>query len=147
LPRCQALEQSQQTDGDGAQGAEGHAEGGHDTHVHFLRFRGLGLVRAGDARVGAGANIGAGTITCNYDGVFKHRTDIGARAFVGSNAALVAPVTIGDGALVAAGSVITEDVPAGALALARGRQAIKPGLGRKLIERLRDLKAAKKADA
>jgi bifunctional UDP-N-acetylglucosamine pyrophosphorylase/glucosamine-1-phosphate N-acetyltransferase len=105
------------------------------------------LAYIGDARVGAGANIGAGAITCNYDGVFKHHTDIGARAFVGSNAALVAPVSIGDGALVAAGSVITEDVPAGALALGRGRQATRPGLGQKLIERLRALKAAKGADA
>ncbi len=102
------------------------------------------LTYIGDARVGAGANIGAGTITCNYDGVFKHHTDIGARSFIGSNSALVAPVTIGDGALVAAGSVITEDVPAGALALGRGRQTTKPGLGAKLIARLRALKAAKK---
>jgi bifunctional UDP-N-acetylglucosamine pyrophosphorylase/glucosamine-1-phosphate N-acetyltransferase len=101
------------------------------------------LAYVGDARVGAGANIGAGTITCNYDGVFKHRTDIGARAFIGSNSALVAPVTIGDGALVAAGSVITEDVPAGALAVARGRQANKPGLGARIIERLRALKSGK----
>jgi bifunctional UDP-N-acetylglucosamine pyrophosphorylase/glucosamine-1-phosphate N-acetyltransferase len=105
------------------------------------------LAYIGDARIGAGANIGAGAITCNYDGVFKHHTDIGARAFVGSNAALVAPVTIGDDALVAAGSVITEDVPAGALALGRGRQATRPGLGQKLIERLRALKAAKGAGA
>jgi len=101
------------------------------------------LTYIGDARVGAGANIGAGTITCNYDGVFKHHTDIGAGAFIGSNSALVAPVRIGDGALVGAGSVITEDVPDGALAIARGRQATKPGIGRKLIERLRALKSAK----
>ncbi|UOM34598.1 bifunctional UDP-N-acetylglucosamine diphosphorylase/glucosamine-1-phosphate N-acetyltransferase GlmU [Acuticoccus sp. I52.16.1] len=80
----------------------------------------------GDAVVGAAANIGAGTITCNYDGVAKHRTEIGAGAFIGSNSALVAPVTIGEGAFVASGSVITEDVPANALALARGRQATKP---------------------
>ena len=72
----------------------------------------------GDARVGAGANIGAGTITCNYDGAAKHRTDIGAGAFIGSNSALVAPVKIGDGAYVGSGSVITRDVPADALALA-----------------------------
>jgi len=85
----------------------------------------------GDADVGAGSNIGAGTITCNYDGKNKHRTKIGAGAFIGSNTALVAPVTVGDGALVAAGSVITQDVPDGALALARGRQvnkAKKPAL-------------------
>ncbi len=81
----------------------------------------------GDARVGARANIGAGTITCNYDGFFKHHTDIGAGAFIGSNSALVAPVRIGDGAYVGSGSVITEDVPADALAIARGAQVEKPG--------------------
>ncbi len=81
----------------------------------------------GDARVGAGANIGAGTITCNYDGFSKFKTDIGAGAFVGSNSALVAPVRIGDGAYVGSGSVITEDVEADALAVARGRQAVRPG--------------------
>ena len=78
------------------------------------------LAYIGDARVGAGANIGAGTITCNYDGAAKHRTDIGKGAFIGSNSALVAPVKIGDGAYVGSGSVITEDVPADALALGRG---------------------------
>ena len=77
----------------------------------------------GDARVGAGANIGAGTITCNYDGSAKHRTDIGAGAFIGSNSALVAPVKIGDGAYVGSGSVITSEVPAGALAIGRGSQS------------------------
>ncbi len=81
----------------------------------------------GDADVGSDTNIGAGTITCNYDGYNKHRTRIGSRAFIGSDTALVAPVTVGDGAIVAAGSVITEDVPADALALARGRQENKPG--------------------
>ena len=90
-----------------------------------------------------GANVGAGTITCNYDGVFKHRTEIGARAFIGSNTALVAPVTVGDGALIAAGSVITADVPAGALAVARGRQEVKPGLGTRIMDRLRALKSGK----
>jgi bifunctional UDP-N-acetylglucosamine pyrophosphorylase / glucosamine-1-phosphate N-acetyltransferase len=83
----------------------------------------------GDASVGARANIGAGTITCNYDGVAKHRTEIGEGAFIGSDTALVAPVRIGARALVAAGSVITEDVPDDALAIARGRQATKPGRG------------------
>jgi len=83
----------------------------------------------GDASIGPGANIGAGTITCNYDGLAKHRTEIGAGAFIGSDTALVAPVRIGERALVAAGSVITEDVPADALAIARGRQATKPGRG------------------
>jgi bifunctional UDP-N-acetylglucosamine pyrophosphorylase/glucosamine-1-phosphate N-acetyltransferase len=81
----------------------------------------------GDARVGEGANIGAGTITCNYDGKAKHRTDIGKGAFIGSNSALVAPVTVGDNAYVGSGSVITEDVPAGALALGRARQVVKEG--------------------
>jgi len=81
----------------------------------------------GDARVGPGANIGAGTITCNYDGFAKHRTDIGAGAFIGSNTALVAPVRVGDGAIVGAGSVVTKDVEADALAVARGQQAEKPG--------------------
>ncbi len=85
------------------------------------------LTYIGDAHVGARANIGAGTITCNYDGVAKHRTEIGAGAFIGSNAALVAPVKVGAGAIVAAGSVITEDVEANALAVARGRQVTKPG--------------------
>jgi bifunctional UDP-N-acetylglucosamine pyrophosphorylase/glucosamine-1-phosphate N-acetyltransferase len=79
----------------------------------------------GDARIGAAANIGAGTITCNYDGFAKHRTEIGAGAFVGSNSALVAPVSIGDGAYVGSGSVVTENVPADALAVARGRQVVK----------------------
>ncbi len=87
------------------------------------------LAYLGDASVGAGSNIGAGTITCNYDGVNKHRTEIGARSFIGSNTALVAPVRVGDGALVAAGSTITEDVPDNTLALARGRQVNKPGRG------------------
>jgi bifunctional UDP-N-acetylglucosamine pyrophosphorylase/glucosamine-1-phosphate N-acetyltransferase len=101
------------------------------------------LSYVGDAHVGARANLGAGTITCNYDGVFKHRTEIGAGAFVGSNAALVAPVRIGAHALVAAGSTVTEDVPEGALALARARQTTKPGFGARLMERLRALKSAK----
>ena len=81
----------------------------------------------GDARVGAGANIGAGTITCNYDGFDKFKTDIGAGAFIGSNSALVAPVKVGDGAYVGSGSVVTHDVEPDALAVARGRQVEKPG--------------------
>ncbi|CAA2154757.1 Bifunctional protein GlmU [Methylobacterium brachiatum] len=85
------------------------------------------LTYLGDAEIGAKANIGAGTITCNYDGVLKHQTNIGAGAFIGSNSALVAPVTVGEGAYVASGSVITDDVPADAMAVARGRQAVKPG--------------------
>jgi bifunctional UDP-N-acetylglucosamine pyrophosphorylase/glucosamine-1-phosphate N-acetyltransferase len=85
------------------------------------------LTYLGDAEIGAETNIGAGTITCNYDGYAKHRTTIGARVFIGSDTALVAPVTVGDGAITAAGSVITEDVPADALAIARGRQVTKQG--------------------
>jgi bifunctional UDP-N-acetylglucosamine pyrophosphorylase / glucosamine-1-phosphate N-acetyltransferase len=85
------------------------------------------LTYLGDARVGEGANIGAGTITCNYDGFTKSMTEIGAGAFIGSDTALVAPVRIGDGAITAAGSVITQDVAADALAVARGAQVEKPG--------------------
>jgi bifunctional UDP-N-acetylglucosamine pyrophosphorylase / glucosamine-1-phosphate N-acetyltransferase len=95
------------------------------------------LAYIGDARVGAGANVGAGTITCNYDGVAKHHTDIGAGAFIGSNSALVAPVKIGDGAYVGSGSVVTKDVPAGALVVGRAKQAIKEGWAK----RLQDLKS------
>ena len=94
----------------------------------------------GDADIGAGTNIGAGTITCNYDGYFKHRTTIGANAFIGSNTALVAPVRVGDGATVAAGSVITRDVAAEGLALARGQQVEKPGRAKEI----RAMLAAKK---
>lgn len=83
------------------------------------------LTYVGDSEVGADTNIGAGTITCNYDGFKKHRTIVGARAFVGSNTTLVAPVTIGDEAIVAAGSVVTEDVPAGGLGIGRARQTNK----------------------
>jgi bifunctional UDP-N-acetylglucosamine pyrophosphorylase / glucosamine-1-phosphate N-acetyltransferase len=89
----------------------------------------------GDAHVGAGANIGAGTITCNYDGFAKHRTEIGEGAFIGSNSALVAPVTIGAGAYVGSGSVITRNVSPEALAVARGQQVEKPGWARRQRER------------
>ena len=85
------------------------------------------LSYVGDAHVGAESNLGAGTITCNYDGYIKSRTEIGPGAFIGVNTALVAPVTVGAGAYVGTGSVITDDVPADALALARGRQVVKPG--------------------
>ncbi len=98
----------------------------------------------GDADVGEFTNIGAGTVTCNYDGVLKHRTRIGKRAFIGSDTMLVAPVSIGDGAMTGSGSVITEDVPAEAIALGRARQVNKPGLATKLFDRLRAVKAAKK---
>ncbi|MDY7525405.1 bifunctional UDP-N-acetylglucosamine diphosphorylase/glucosamine-1-phosphate N-acetyltransferase GlmU [Sphingomonas sp. 10B4] len=99
------------------------------------------LTYLGDAEVGAGANIGAGTITCNYDGFFKYKTIIGEGAFIGSNSALVAPVTIGAGAIVGAGSVITADVEADALALVRPQQVSKPGWAK----RFRDAMTAKKA--
>ncbi|HEX8553753.1 MAG TPA: bifunctional UDP-N-acetylglucosamine diphosphorylase/glucosamine-1-phosphate N-acetyltransferase GlmU [Sphingomonas sp.] len=91
----------------------------------------------GDADVGANANIGAGTITCNYDGFFKYRTKIGAGAFVGSNSALVAPVSIGDGAIVAAGSVVTQDVADDALVLVRPPQITKPGWAARFREAMR----------
>ena len=94
----------------------------------------------GDAEVGAGANIGAGTITCNYDGFFKYRTVIGEGAFIGSNSALVAPVNVGPGAIVAAGSVLTRDVEADALALVRPEQTSRPGWAK----RFRDAMTAKK---
>ncbi|GGA58059.1 bifunctional protein GlmU [Edaphobacter acidisoli] len=92
-------------------------KGSKANHLNYL----------GDAVIGAGVNVGAGAITCNYDGVNKHRTTIGDGAFIGSDSTLVAPVTIEDGAYIAAGSCITEDVPAGALALGRARQTTKPG--------------------
>jgi len=85
------------------------------------------LTYIGDASVGAGSNIGAGTITCNYDGFGKYRTNIGAGAFIGSNSALVAPVTIGDGAIVAAGSTISKDVAPDSLSIERAAQEDKPG--------------------
>ena len=94
----------------------------------------------GDARVGAGANIGAGTITCNYDGMAKHHTDIGAGAFIGSNSSLVAPVKIGKGAYVGSGSVVTKNVPADALTFERNKQTIKEGWAK----RLRQLKGLSK---
>ena len=93
--------------------------------------------------MGAGANIGAGTIVCNYDGVSKHRTTIGERAFIGSNSSLVAPVTIGDEAMTATGSVVSRNVPDGDLAIARARQENKPGFARKLFSKLRAAKKAK----
>ncbi len=98
------------------------------------------LTYLGDADVGAGANIGAGTITCNYDGFFKYRTEIGAGAFIGSNSALVAPVSIGAGAIVGAGSVVTKNVEADALCLVRPPQETKPGWA----ARFRDMMLARK---
>jgi bifunctional UDP-N-acetylglucosamine pyrophosphorylase / glucosamine-1-phosphate N-acetyltransferase len=98
----------------------------------------------GDASVGAGANIGAGTITCNYDGFLKYRTVIGNGAFVGSNSALVAPVTIGDGAIVGAGSVVTRDVEGDALGITRAEQQVKPGWARSFREKMKARKEGKK---
>jgi len=95
----------------------------------------------GDSDIGGGTNIGAGTITCNYDGFNKTRTVIGANAFIGSHTALVAPVTIGDGAYVATGSVITADVPADALTIARARQVDKPGRAKELRGKLKAKKS------
>ena len=111
------------------------AEGAKVNHLTYI----------GDAVVGAHTNIGAGTITCNYDGVNKHETRIGANAFIGSNSSLVAPVQIGDGAYIASGSVITDDVPGDALAFGRARQEIKPDRAKLLRERALAIKAQKKA--
>jgi bifunctional UDP-N-acetylglucosamine pyrophosphorylase / glucosamine-1-phosphate N-acetyltransferase len=95
------------------------------------------LAYLGDGDVGEGANVGAGTIFCNYDGFKKHRTTIGARAFIGSDSQLVAPVTVGEGAYVGTGTTVTEDVPADALAIGRARQQNKPGYAAKLRGRLK----------
>ena len=113
------------------------ADIGEDAHVgNFVEVKASKLGRGvkanhlaylGDADIGARTNVGAGTITCNYDGFAKHRTVIGADVFVGSDAVLVAPVAIGDGAMITAGSVVTEDVPADAMAFGRARQDNKPG--------------------
>ncbi|RVT43409.1 bifunctional UDP-N-acetylglucosamine diphosphorylase/glucosamine-1-phosphate N-acetyltransferase GlmU [Sphingobium algorifonticola] len=108
-------------------------EGAKANHLSYI----------GDASVGAGANIGAGTITCNYDGFLKYRTEIGAGAFIGSNSALVAPVTIGDGAIVGAGSVVTRDVEADALALARGKQEALPGWAKRFRAKMAERKAGR----
>ncbi len=103
------------------------AEGAKVNHLSYI----------GDADVGARSNIGAGTITCNYDGVFKHKTIIGADVFIGSNTMLVAPVTVGDAAMTGSGSVITRDVPPGDLAVARARQDNKAGFATRLFDKLR----------
>ncbi|RWF30892.1 bifunctional UDP-N-acetylglucosamine diphosphorylase/glucosamine-1-phosphate N-acetyltransferase GlmU [Mesorhizobium sp.] len=102
------------------------------------------LTYIGDARVGAAANIGAGTITCNYDGYSKFFTDIGEGAFVGSNSSLVAPITIGKGSYIASGSVLTENVPDDALAFGRARQKTIPGKGKEIRERFASAAAARK---
>jgi len=129
------------------------AEIGEDAHIgNFVEIKNARieagakvnhLTYIGDARVGAKANIGAGTITCNYDGFGKYHTDIGAGAFIGSNSALVAPVKVGDGAIVGAGSVVTTDVEGDAMAVARGRQQAYPGWAARFRERKRAEKAKK----
>ncbi len=109
---------------------------GEGTKVNHLSY-------VGDAEIGAGTNVGAGTITCNYDGVFKHKTTIGDHAFIGSNTMLVAPVSIGDHAMTASGSVITNNVENEALAIARAKQVNKTGLAKRMFDKLRSLKAKK----
>ncbi|MGB7263420.1 MAG: bifunctional UDP-N-acetylglucosamine diphosphorylase/glucosamine-1-phosphate N-acetyltransferase GlmU [Albidovulum sp.] len=104
------------------------------------------LTYIGDAHIGEHANIGAGTVTCNYDGVMKHRTEIGAHAFIGSDTMLVAPVKVGAGAFTASGSVITEDVPDNALAIGRAKQVVKPGLAKKLFDILKSEKAKRQKE-
>ena len=108
------------------------AEGAKINHLSYV----------GDAEIGARSNIGAGTITCNYDGVSKHRTVIGAGAFIGSNTMLVAPVSVGDHAMTASGTVVTRDVPATDLAIGRARQENKAGLAVRLFEQLKAARAA-----
>jgi bifunctional UDP-N-acetylglucosamine pyrophosphorylase/glucosamine-1-phosphate N-acetyltransferase len=127
------------------------AELAEDVHVgNFVEIKNAALGEGakanhlsyiGDASVGERANIGAGTVTCNYDGVFKHRTEIGARAFIGSDTMLVAPVRIGADAMTASGSVITLDVPEGAMGLGRAAQVNKPGFARRFMEKLKAAKA------
>ena len=129
------------------------ADIGEDAHVgNFVEVKKVALGKGakanhlsylGDGTVGAGANIGAGTIFCNYDGFDKYETHVGEGAFIGSDTALVAPVSVGAGAFTGTGSVITQDVPADALALARGHQVDKPGWAARFRERKRAEKAAK----
>jgi bifunctional UDP-N-acetylglucosamine pyrophosphorylase/glucosamine-1-phosphate N-acetyltransferase len=110
------------------------AEGAKVNHLSYI----------GDTTVGARANIGAGTVTCNYDGVMKHRTSIGEDAFIGSNTMFVAPVSVGQEAMTASGSVIMRNVPAGDLAIGRAKQENKTGLAVKLMKKLKAIKTAKK---
>ncbi|MAR03749.1 MAG: hypothetical protein CMK01_00395 [Planktomarina sp.] len=107
---------------------------GGGTKINHLSY-------VGDAVIGSNANVGAGTITCNYDGVQKHKTIVGNDAFIGSNTMLVAPVSIGKKAFTASGSVIIENVPDGALALGRSKQINKLGLAIKLLAKLKSIKA------
>jgi bifunctional UDP-N-acetylglucosamine pyrophosphorylase/glucosamine-1-phosphate N-acetyltransferase len=108
-------------------------EGAKANHLTYL----------GDAEVGAGANIGAGTITCNYDGYFKYKTVIGERAFIGSNSALIAPVKIGADAIVAAGSAVSRDVADGEMRMVRGEQLVKPGWADRFHDAMKRRKAEK----
>jgi bifunctional UDP-N-acetylglucosamine pyrophosphorylase/glucosamine-1-phosphate N-acetyltransferase len=129
------------------------AELAEDSHVgNFVEIKNAEIAAGakvnhlsyiGDASVGEATNIGAGTITCNYDGVMKHRTEIGARAFIGSNTCLVAPVKVGNEAMTATGTIVTKNVGDGDLAIARAQQTNKPGRARKLMDMLRAKKAAK----
>ena len=124
-----------------SQGAHRQLRGAEEDHRSAKAPRPGHLTYLGDAKLGAKSNIGAGTITCNYDGFNKHPTTIGSRVFIGSNTALVAPVRLGDGAYIAAGSTITDNVPAEGLGIARGRQANKPGWAAKKRRELAALKA------
>ncbi|MFV0294839.1 MAG: bifunctional UDP-N-acetylglucosamine diphosphorylase/glucosamine-1-phosphate N-acetyltransferase GlmU, partial [Hyphomicrobiaceae bacterium] len=129
------------------------AEIGQDAHVgNFVEVKAATLEKGakanhlayiGDGRVGVGANIGAGTIFCNYDGFFKHRTEVCDGAFIGSNSSLVAPVRIGEGAFVASGSVVSRDVSPDALAITRPQQAERPGWAAKFRQMMQRRKASK----
>ena len=112
------------------------AEGAKINHLSYV----------GDANIGQDTNIGAGSVTCNYDGLMKHKTTIGSRAFIGSNTMMVAPVNIGDDAITASGSVITRDVPSDALAVGRAVQVNKIGLAKKLMIILRKRNQKKDLD-
>ncbi|UYV36075.1 bifunctional UDP-N-acetylglucosamine diphosphorylase/glucosamine-1-phosphate N-acetyltransferase GlmU [Rhodobacteraceae bacterium D3-12] len=132
------------------------AELSEDVHIgNFVEIKNATLAAGakanhlsyiGDADVGEASNIGAGTITCNYDGVMKHRTTIGARAFVGSNTMFIAPATLGDEAMTATGTVFTGDVPDGAMVIGRAEAQIKPGFARKFMQMLKAKKARQSKD-
>lgn len=113
------------------------ADGAKVNHLSYI----------GDAAIGEAANVGAGTITCNYNGIDKHRTEIGVRAFIGSNTMLIAPVSVGDDAMTGSGSVITKDVPAGALALGRAQQVTKEGAARRLFDMYRSARDKRRKEA
>lgn len=133
------------------------AELAENTHIgNFVEIKNAGIAEGakvnhlsyiGDASVGEATNIGAGTITCNYDGVMKHRTEIGARTFIGSNTMLVAPVRVGSEAMTATGAIVTKNVEDGELAIGRAEQTNKPGRARKLMDMLRAKKARLQKEA